>query len=513
MNLLTISDSQKRLLLCAGAFLLLVIWAIFWPYSGDGDSMLHYWNLRVSWLDPQFALTSWARTGFVLLMIWAAQFGVLSAKIFASFLSVITMWQTMKFADDLQFRNAHLAGLFFILQPLVFALSNDVMTEVPMALGVVIALRLWLTKRWITSCIVVSFLPFLRPEGFFIAPIWGLFLLALPYNAEHPTFLKRIQIGAFLATGFLVFLPACFFITGDFLYYIHAWSWSENSAQRGAFFHHFYQWFNYCGALLFPLFIAGIYPSLKKRMALPWAIWLVVILTHSYFFWRAMFGSVGFMRIMVCSASVTAIICLYGWNQISEWINAERFSPRLRQAFTCLVIFIGVGIVLVKYALDPTHHRWVLAREAADFVKSNQLLDEAKNYFISDTMTMGELNVPAEHVLDTVAQNLQRGPLVALTMNREKNLEKLRSLPVGTIGVWDDELGKYWHQIELDEFPKLGYTILYRTSQQTPNGQHKIYRAIFNRYMNGYAQEVIVVRKNGELKPPQDVMTQLRSLN
>ena len=120
--------------------------------------MLHYWNLRVSWLDPQYALTSWARTGFVLLMIWSAQFGVFAVRIFAAFISVFTMWQTIKLAEDLRLKNAHLAGLLFILQPLVFALSNDVMTEVPMALGVVIALRLWFAKRWIFSCLLVSFL-------------------------------------------------------------------------------------------------------------------------------------------------------------------------------------------------------------------------------------------------------------------------------------------------------------------------------------------------------------------
>lgn len=470
--------------------------------------MLHYWNLRYSWLDPQYALTSWARTGFVLLMIWSAQFGVFAVRIFAALISVFTMWQTIKLADDLRLRNSHLAGLFFILQPLVFALSNDCMTEVPMALGVVMALRLWLAKRWIASCVLVSFLPLLRPEGFLIAPVWGLFLLALPYNSEFPRLLKRIQIGSFLATGFGLFLLACLLITGDILYYIHEWSWAyESGTKSGDLLHHFYQWFEYCGALLFPIFIAGIIPSLKKQMVLPWAIWLVVILTHSIFYWRGIFGSVGFMRIMACTASVTAIICLYGWNQIADWVEAERIHPKLKQAFTCGVMFIGLLIAVVYYVYDPMHYRWVLAGEAADYVKTNHLLDGAPKYFISDTMVMGELNIPAEHVLDNIDKRLRKGPLLWLSLDREKNLEKLRAVPTGTIGVWDDELGRFWHKIKPEEFPNLGYTILYRTTQQTENGQHHFFRSLFNRYLKGYEQEVIVVKKNGDLKPPPDLMT------
>ena len=491
--------------------------------------MLHYWNLRVSWLDPQYALTSWARTGFVLLMIWAAQFGVLTVRIFAALISAFTMWQTIKLAEDLRIKNSHLAGVLFILQPLVFALSNDVMTEVPMSLGVVIALRLWFAERWIASCLLVSFLPLVRPEGFLLVPVWGLFLLALPYNSEHPNFIKRIQIGSLLAAGFLLFLLACLLITGDILYYVHEWSWAyESGTKNGELLHHFYKWFEYCGALLFPIFIVGIIPSLKKRMALPWAVWLVVIVTHSIFYWRGIFGSVGFMRIMACTASVTAIICLYGWNRIVAWIeikpiqnlyslesplalrpSASYFSvhTKSKQAFTCGVLFIGVLIAVAYYVYDPMHYRWVLAREAADYIKANHLLADSPKYFISDTMVMAELNIPAEHVLDNIDKRLRRGPLLWLSLDREKNLTTLREMPAGTIGVWDDELGRFWHKIKPEEFPQLGYTILYRTTQQTENGKHQLFRSMFNRYLKGYEQEVIVVKKNGEMKPPVDLIT------
>ena len=210
---------------------------------------------------------------------------------------------------------------------------------------------------------------------------------------------------------------------------------------------------------------------------------------------------------MACTASVTAIICLYGWNQIATWIEAERIDFRLKQAFTCGVMFIGLLIAIVYYVYDPMHYRWVLAREAADFVKQNNLLDGTPNYFISDTMVMGELNTPAAHVLDNIDKRLRRGPLVWLSLDREKNLEKLREMPTGTIGIWDDELGRFWHKIKPEEFPQLGYTLLYRTTQQTENGHHQVFRKLFNRYLKGYEQEVIVVKKNGDLKPPPDLMT------
>ena len=41
----------------------------------------------------------------------------------------------------------------------------------------------------------------------------------------------------------------------------------------------------------------------------------------------------------------------------------------------------------------------------------------------------------------------------------------MKALPFGSIGVWDDDLGRWWYHILPEEFPALGYTVLYRVRQ------------------------------------------------
>ena len=51
------------------------------------------------------------------------------------------------------------------------------MTEIPFALLMVVAIRLWWAKKPLLSCIVVAYLPLVRPEGFFFCALWALLIL------------------------------------------------------------------------------------------------------------------------------------------------------------------------------------------------------------------------------------------------------------------------------------------------------------------------------------------------
>ena len=436
-------------------FAWLVVWLAVWPYTGDGDSMLHYLNLREAAIDPKAGLTSWARPVYVLLMVFPAMAGLIATRIAAALITILLVWQTMKLADDLKIQRATLAGWLLILQPLVFALASDTMTEIPMALGLTLAIRWWLAKRYAASCLLMSFLPFVRPEGLLLAPVWGLLLLLLPYNKEHPSLFARFGIGSLLSVGSICLLVACYLLADDWLYYIHAWSWPLGLINRGPIWHHVTNWPYYCGPVLLVLFLCGIKPSLNREMTVPWIVWLVVFVSHSFFYYFGMFGSVGFMRIMVTTAPVTAMVCLEGWNVIARLPRLREMSGKAQRFATASVLMLSAIVVMVFYYADPQHHHCFAAREAGTFLKDQALINSAPAFFVGDSIVLEAINYP-----------VKSNQIVRNKFDRQEQLELLAKLPVGTVGVWDDGQSLFWHHIRLEDFPALGYRVIYSAQHQ-----------------------------------------------
>ncbi len=514
-------QARYRLLLCASIFAILVIWLYRWPYTGDGDSMLHYWNLRLSWYDFKLAVTPWARPAYVLLTLIPARGGLYAVRIFAALIAVILAWQTMRMADDLRLRNASLAGVFVIFQPLAFALASDTMTEIPMALGLVLSLRCWINKRWVASCLLMSVLPYLRPEGFFLALLWGVAILALPYTQEFPVWWKRFFIGSLLLTGTVCVIVIGFFISHDALFFWHEWPWQTGLTEHGSFWHHFIRWPYYCGWVLFPLFMLGIIPALRRAMILPWAAWILIFGLHTVMFWKGTFGALGLMRIMVCTAPVTALICLYGWNALAHILQAQRWPRWLQQSAAATVMIGAMLTAMFYYYADPSHHRFRLARQAAAFVQQNNLLKTAPRLFLADPMMMAELHYPDDKALMIFHESrLARRQLGQLARNyfvREESLHHLESLPSGSLGIWDNEQGYWWHKVKPEEFPALGYQVLFSVSQDAKDfdvaSNYKISQApissFFTLQHGTTTQKVIVVSKKTEEQPPRDVIAAL----
>jgi hypothetical protein len=448
-------EARRRSFILLGIFVWLVIWLWLWPYTGDGDSMLHYWNLRASAIEPKAGLTSWACPVYVLLMIAPASGGLVPVRVFTAFLAILLVWQTMRLADDLKFERATLAGWFLILQPLVFALASDTMTEIPMALGGALAIRSWLAKRYATSCLIMAFLPFVRPEGFLLAPVWGVMLLLLPYDHQRPSFSARIGIGSLLGAGVVCLVIACHWLADDWLYYIRVWSWPVGFINRGSLWHHVVYWPYYCGPVLLPLFLVGIKGALRRSMLLPWIVWGLVFFSHTIFFYFGMFSSYGLMRIMATTSPITALVCLEGWNTIANSARFARRTPRLQQFVTAIVLAFAAVSVMVFYYLTPEHHRCFVARQAGAFLKDHPALKAAPRFFVGDPMALESTDYPA------VSEQL-----VANKFDRREQLELLAKLPVGSVGIWDNGHGFSWHHVRLEEFPALGYRALFTARRQ-----------------------------------------------
>lgn len=448
-----------RLGVCVAVFATLVVWLLWWPYTGDGDAAMHYRNLRESAVDPVALLGPWARPLYAAAMMWPAMFGHTAVRIFSAVITTLVVWHTMRLADDLGLANATLAGPLVLCQPFAFALASDTMTEMPMALGIVVAIRLWWARRTTLSCLLVSFLPMVRPEGFLLIPLWAVMLLGRRASPGEPPIRRpaRLTSGATLATGIICWVLACAALANDPLYFLHIWSWPPAGVAAygsGSLFHYVVRWPVYCGPVLLVLFVLGVRPALTRRMALPGVIWGAVFVVHSVLWWRGWFASCGLLRIMVCTSPITAVICLHGWNLIASsrfWLQQPR---RRRLALAATVMAVAVATPAIAYVADYRNHRPRLISAAVDFTNRNDLLADAPEFFVSDELALAMLEYPARS--DRFRRNL---------WDRRDQVDMLAGLSPGAVGIWDNNRGLKWFGVTIEDLASLGFEVVFQADQ------------------------------------------------
>jgi hypothetical protein len=490
------SAAAKRVAVCAGLLALLMAWAVVFPQTGDGDAIMHYLNAHDSLWQPAKLMGSWARVGSKIYLLIPAQFGVLAARWAAAVVSVLCAWQTVRLAEDLKMENALLAAPFLIFQPFVFSLAGDTMTELPFALGVIIAIRLWMKGRYGASCWVMGYLPTVRPEGFFLCALWGAMLIGE----------RKPKLILALGWGTMVWMIGCWVWWGDPMYCFRAgWSWPADSLRvygRGSFFWHVNRWPVYCGPVLFVLFLAGVWrvggtrgaahtplngwgralsiagigvivlemlvPAGWREGVLPWmalglvgaiawrvrgekfavGIWvfLLIFTLHTVLWWRGWFGSCGLMRILACVGPITAIVCLAGWNAV---------VARAANFWRVLAI-VAIGLTaMVYYIVDPLHQRIFPLQTACEFVSRHDLLRDAPMIVFGDPMAQAALK-------------MRPNPPNILHNDCDAALERahLARAPVGSVGLWDNQHAQQWFGVSISDLTGLGYTTLFRAEQR-----------------------------------------------
>jgi len=441
---------------CAAVFLVLAIWLLVWPYTGFGDSPLHFRSFVKGVEDPARLLTAWARPVYAAIMFLPALAGWTAVRLFTAALTTALVWQTMRMADDLQLRHATLAGLMVLWQPDAFALASDTMTEMPMALGVVIAIRLWWARRFAPSLLVVSFLPMVRPEGFFMIVLWGLLVLSSRDLAVPWT--RRLSYGAWLGVGGVCWMMAGSIITYDPFFFLHSWSWppgSYTSYGSGELLHYVRHWPRYCGPVLLPLFVFGVLPSLRGKMRLAWAVGAMVFVVHTVLWWRGWFASIGFVRILACISPVVALVCLYGWNLVGRWERWRNLPRFLRTICGTGVIVAGCLVPLIRYAADAGNYHYRLSEQAADWITARDALADAPAFFAGDERVFIMLDYPAFSPQQ-----------VATSFDHSVMQTRLANLPIGAVGVWDNYRSRYWFGLGIEDLVDLGFEVRFDVSQR-----------------------------------------------
>jgi len=432
------------------------------------DSGYHFLFARWAHRHPRYFVGVWARPLFTLLYFPFAQFGYASAKFFTVIISLATAWQTFRLARQIGFDRAEMAIPLLFLQPSFFLLSSTVLTETLLALIFVIALRLHLSGRIKAGMIVASMLILVRPEGFFIGVLWGVWVLRIAdrgsriedrgsrieqrYSMRSSIFYLLSSIFdprlLLLATGMILWWLAAYLIMLDPLWIVHDWpsDWRPDGKANGTgpIWWYVASLPLIVGPLLVAPFISGLWRLLKRReFTCGVSAFLVLFVAHSLMFWRGWFGSAGYARYFVCVSPAVALITLAGWNELAE--RRGKFFGAARNSLAATAI-AGSFLVSVFYV-----DTWKFTRDA-------RAVDEMFEWFRANERPVARMICSQAYMWIVFDRDQWECP--PFTTDREHNMALIRQSPPHTLVFWDEETGPKWYGLRDGDFESAGYVRL-----------------------------------------------------
>lgn len=306
-----------------------------------GDGIMHYQIARWSWTHPELLLHHWGKPFFTLLCSPFAQFGYKGAVIFNVICHVATAWLTWRIADRMKLPYSYLAGPLLIFAPLSWGVAQSGLTEPLFALTLVLGIYYIIGGRNTVAAVIISILPFVRSEGFLIAPLFGLFFLIR----------KEYLSICLLACGTVAYsLIGGLFFHHDFLWIIHQNPYVGEAAYgHGDIFHFVASNEFLFGWSVTGLIALGLITVPLRRFFVPrhslaeiilvFGAFAVFFVAHSIFWWKGIFGSYGLLRVIACVLPCAVLISIRGL-QLLTW-------PIYQRKYAVLVVsFIIVGLTI-----------------------------------------------------------------------------------------------------------------------------------------------------------------------
>lgn len=318
-----------------------------------GDGICHYNISRYSWQHPYLFLDSWGKPFFTLISSPFSQFGLLGLNVFNILCALFSAFICFKIAKLKGYSYPIIIIVFLCFSPVYFPAMNSGLTEPFFGLVLIASIYIFISGYFRLALILVSFLPFVRTEGFLILPV---FAVVLAIFKEYKLILR-------LALGSLIYSIIGFFHYKDFFWIIHQNPYNGNGGDvygHGELLHfvnaHYFIW----GTALTVLFLCGILytfyyfisaTKLNKyklkltemdysEAILVYGSFFVYFIAHSFMWWKGVANSLGLVRVIAAVMPCSAIICANGFELIMGLLQRKK----ILQTFIAITILVSVII-------------------------------------------------------------------------------------------------------------------------------------------------------------------------
>jgi len=366
---------------------ILLVFTVAFYSPGDyqgGDTYLHYLIARYAPIHPELYLDHWGKPIYTLIYSLPAQVSYEFTRLFTVCLAGLTAIQVQRWSKELGLSSQNYSAVILLLSPIYIWMSISAMTEILFGLWMVIGFRGLTRERWIISSLWLSFLPFVRTEGFVLLPFVALWLLQKGKWRIIPLF----------GTGTIVYS-----IIGGFYFHDFLWLINKNPYPTEVAFYGSGKWLHFLESLkltwgisFFSLMVIGIFFLLKKGRSHFQNGWflvtipaLVYLLFHTIAWATGTMASIGEIRVLAAIMPLCAVIASIPISELSE-----RFKGKLDTAIgiVAFLVLATNAYLIIRPPILQKKEVEVMAR-TADYIEKNY---SDKKVWCTDIQIAKELN-------------------------------------------------------------------------------------------------------------------------
>lgn len=429
------------------------------------DEVTHYLQARYAILHPCLYASIWARPFFVLLYTLPAQLPFALARVFTLLLATLVGLIAYRLARLKGIPWPSLAFVFTVFQPFFIRETYTVMTETTMALLLAASLLCWETHRKDLSCLLISLSPLARPEGFLLGPLWFLFVW-LNSKAPVPARLKRTLM---LLVGLCLWVLMSWLACGDPFWFVRNFPWVHpGSLGRGSFWSYTLRLPVVASWPILVLSILGLFAIRRFKL---WRTYLLagfILLLHSIFWSRGMFGTGGYLRYLVLISAFLGLGAAAGWTLILNLssglfisiLNIPKFRiPIPKLVFAVLFLFLIVWTYVLTLRTFPIP--LPSERPEARIFRSMQAFLNSRTLEPSNPRNLVYCSDFQYYLLtgrDPWDLGMTNREYLQFVKHDELQLKGLfEALPKGTYVLYDKEWMTGWAGFRPEELTRLGY--------------------------------------------------------
>lgn len=411
------------------ASLIYLLWILFSKGTTDsGDGVMHFIIAKSAVHHTWLFFDHWGKPFFTLLSTGFCQFGYTGVCIFNGLCIILSAYLVQRISKKTLGIDNSIPFLLTLFTPILFGTGFAGLTEPLFALVLTAGVYLLIEKKYTAACILLSFLPFVRTEGFLLLPVFYLYVLLQ----------KEWLRGLWLGFGTVIYS-----IAGSFIFNNLFWIF-KNNPYKGAKelygsgpLNHFLinteVIFGYALALLFIIGLTAILVKIfrkEQREFLPVLFILVLgsfltyYVAHSIFWWKGIVGSLGLLRVIAAVSPMAAIIASAGAMAILQLNLNEKIKTAL--LFGLMAWHIYQPIKLNKPPIEPDAFHNALIK-TGDFIEENKLGD--RKFIYGYPLLTVILNV------DHYNQDQH------ISIDGCDKIDPVSTLKKGDIVIWDSHFG------------------------------------------------------------------------
>jgi len=288
----------------------------------SGDSILHYLQAKSSWKHPMLFMDHWAKPVFVLLASPFAQFDFMGMKLFNTLCVLASVWVAAKIAKKQGMEVTWPIWILALSAPHVFLVQSSGLTELLIALALILSIYWVLEDKWMCAGILISFTPFIRSEGWILILVFAaIFQLRKQWKAVPMLLAGSVIYG-------LIGLP----VHGDFLWMFHhnPYSGVEEKYGSGDVLHFVNQLPYLLGWPAFGLMLIGLGVEVKRWVDSKFQVslyqllivgsFLAILVAHTMFWSMGIFHSFGLKRVLIAVFPSMILLALRGWDPLLKGV-------------------------------------------------------------------------------------------------------------------------------------------------------------------------------------------------